>query len=645
MRFIAVVLVIWIRFFQKKTPKSKYLDWNKETFSHSFKDSEPDQITLGISSYFHDSSVTFVKNDEILWAAQEERFNRIKNTNAFPRESMLRAFKDLNISTREISKIVYFEDPNLKFQRIKNQIQSTNFFGSYKIVKENLARIIKYHIFFNRQFTKDLLDIGFSLKQISNSLYFSNHHLSHAISAFKPSPFIESAVVVVDAVGEDDTVSIWHATALQIDRKRSISFPNSLGMFYSAFTHFCGFNVNSGEYKLMGLSPFGIPVYKELILEHVLLKGKNGFFTINPDFLTYENSTEMYSESKLEKLLGLKKREPESMITQEYMNLASSVQEVLNECMIELICYAKKLTGSNNLCLAGGVALNCVANSRIYESKIFEGLWVQPAAGDAGTSLGAAMFFGKKKETSFDPTEDSMKGAFLGSQYSNEEIEEVLQSNQLVYSRLEDENIIENCVSSLQNYRVVGWFQGKMEFGPRSLGARSIIANARDPYGQKRINMKIKFRESFRPFAPALLKKTADHYFRMPKNDKYMLFVAWLKSEFQIKNSKTGNLSDVGLIRSKFPSITHMDYSARLQVVDKCSPIFNLISHSTKKGIPIIVNTSFNVRGEPIVESPLNAIICFMTTEMDDLFIGNFHLKKESQITNQLKYKSQLLID
>jgi len=632
-------VTVYIRLFTSKQSKLASCDWKIPIYGNTeikvrgnlFNSRE---VVLGISSYFHDSSCTIIVNGKIEFAAQEERFTREKNTSAFPHQSIKLGLKTLGLDLNDITTICYFENPQLKFKRIREQIRSISFIAAYKMVKTIFWRLWKFHIRFNSTLKKDLHLCGFSNKFLkSNPIIFSNHHLSHALSAFVPSPFLNANIIVIDAVGEYATTSIWKANNNHITLLRSINFPNSIGMLYSAITYFCGFKVNSGEYKLMGLAPFGKPTYVKLILSNLIEIYSDSSFKINSSFLTYFSGTKIINELRLEKLFGFPRRLPESEIAQEYMDLAASMQEVLNQYVEKLCRYSLELNKSENLCLAGGVALNCVTNGHIDRTSIFQNIWIQPAAGDAGTSLGAAILVATNDYTHKDlgQESDAMQGAFLGTGYSNSEIEEVLQNHSFVYEKLSSEELLERATECIQRNNIVGWFQGRMEFGPRSLGARSIIANPTDPNGQSRINLKIKFRESFRPFAPAMLQNSAEKYFESIRADKYMLFVSFFRPEFRYKVISEGKLNDVSLIRSAFPSVTHVDYSARVQVVDNESPIFDLLLNLEKRDIPMVVNTSFNVRGEPIVESPKNALYCFMATDIDDLFLGNFYITKSKQ--------------
>lgn len=608
----------------------------------------PDAIILGINAYFHDSSAAFVRNAKILWASQEERFDRVKNSSAFPKSSILRGLDYLGLTPESISQITYFENPDIKLDRISRQIKSASLISGSRIVWSNSRRLWRYHLFLRKTLRRDLRALGFSNGQIKN-IRFSEHHLSHAASAFLPSPYKESCIVIADAVGEDQTTTIWKATRTKITLLASLHFPNSLGMFYSAFTYFCGFKVNSGEYKLMGLAPYGEPKFVNLIFSNILFKQPDGSFTINHRFLTYEKSSKIVSQRALEGLFGFPARTPESSITKNYMDLAASVQVVLNEMMLSIVRFARDLSDCRTLCLAGGVSLNCVSNGVISSSRIFDDVWIQPASGDAGTSLGAALLLSdwqsEKNLPVSNQSNTSMLGAFLGSEYDCEQIRESLDFYKLTYEEVSREQMIEECCSAITENRVVGFFQGRMEFGPRSLGARSILANPKDPDGQKRINLKIKFRESFRPFAPAIRNDQVQNYFEEPFGDSFMLRTTLILARFRNTFSRRFELSEVNDLRSQFPSITHVDFSSRVQTVDGFSPLYPLLRRLEDFDIPMVVNTSFNVRGEPIVESPADAINCFLSTDLDDLFIGNFHVKKELQHIDSLKVTSKVNLD
>jgi carbamoyltransferase len=597
------------------------------------------EIVVGICSYFHDSSVTIISEGQIQYAAQEERFNRIKNSSSFPTQSLRKGFEMLAIKPSDVTKIVYYEDPKLKLVRLSNQISSGQPLNSINIIKQNLRRIISIHLLFKYSFSRDLKAVGFTRKlQKSLSVEYSEHHLSHAASAFLPSNFDSACIVVVDAVGEMESTTIWEANREQLRKIASINFPYSIGMFYSAMTYYCGFKVNSGEYKLMGLAPFGTP---NLItrLEKIFKFSDLGVIEINQDCLTYYSTNEIVNINAIEKILGFPKRDPDGPILKHYMDLAASVQKMLNLYMLQICKHAQSLTSQKNLCLAGGVALNCVSNGKLLESGIFDNVWVQPAAGDGGTSLGAAIFNSSVKIHPSDSVDgeklDLMKGSFLGTSYSDTEIEAALEEFRLIFTKVSTKQMLSECAQDIQNQKVIGFFQGRMEFGPRSLGARSILGNPQDPLGQKKINLKIKFRESFRPFAPAMLLKTAQKYFYPHTWDNYMLFTSYIKDVFRSDTSFSGNLDDVNLTRSPFPSITHIDFSSRIQIVSKLSPLYELLKELEKFDLPMVINTSFNVRGEPIVESPKDAVRCFMATDLDSLYIGNYIVRKENQILSR----------
>jgi carbamoyltransferase len=609
-----------------------------------------DEYVLGINAYFHDSSATIVKNGEILWAAQEERFTRKKNDSRFPFMSIARGLKQLNLKHRDISAVIYFENPFEKSLRVSQQLSVLGMRERFKFVYSNAYRLLLHSKLFSLKFRFDLVRSKIFWPCISyNKIFFSNHHLSHAASAFLPSGFNEAAIICIDAVGETTTTSILKGNLDSIQFIRTMSFPNSIGLLYSTFTAYCGFKVNSGEYKLMGLAPFGEPKYKDKILNKIVFLHPDGSFKINSDLLPFSINEPILTRDFIE-YWG---REPRSSkaqgeIEQFYCDVAASIQAVLNDYLVLIANQAKLLTGSENVCLAGGVALNCVANSFLAKQKIFKNIWIQPAAGDSGTSLGAALMY-SAKSNNYDHREsinrkDTMLGSFLGSYYSDNEIQVALNKYGLSYEAMKCNQLIRKVAGSLNDQKIIGHFQNRMEFGPRALGSRSILANPRDPKGQRRINLAVKFRESFRPFAPAMLSETAEKYFDIKIFDPYMLFTWKFKKEYRFNTQRIYDLTDVNLIRSEFPSITHVDYSARVQIVQKNDPLHNLLEVCNEiYDLPMLVNTSFNVRGEPIVESPSDAIECFLTTDIDCLAIGGFWIEKFKQNNlQQIKKKEYL---
>lgn len=607
--------------------------------------------TLGVSSYYHDSAATLLKNDEIICAFQEERFTRIKQDKSFPREAILACLKQANIRFSDINLIAYYEDSELKFERIcetyksnfpKGAISFTKQFSHFSKRKNILSLI------------KDELRSLFP-GEIFPEFYVCQHHLSHAASAFYPSPWETAAVLCVDGVGEWATTSAWLGNSNQIENLFEVRFPHSLGLLYSAFTYYCGFKVDSGEYKLMGLAPYGVPRYVDVIKSKLISIQDDGMFKLNRQFFDYEVGECMISED-FEKLFGGPAREPESQVTQKEMDLAASIQVVTEEVMLGLAKKVKSITNSDYLCLAGGVALNCVSNGKLLKSGLFKQIFVQPASGDAGASLGAALqgyytiFNGKRVS---DGINDKMQGGYLGNEYSNEEVKLALDSYNAKYVYLDDEALIEKTAELLKDNKVIGWVQGRMEFGPRALGGRSIIGNSQSEQMQSVMNLKIKNRESFRPFAPAVLVEEARHWFDLEEISPYMLMVAPVHLNKRCESVKDNNVEGIAKLkirRSIIPAVTHVDFSSRVQTVDgKYNPRFRELikSFSDKTEFPVIINTSFNVRGEPIVESPKDAYRCFMRTEMDCLIVNNYLVIKTEQPEwhEEIDWRTQYALD
>ncbi len=590
---------------------------------------------LGISAFYHDSAITLLKNGEIICALQEERFSRIKQDNRFPRQALLACFKQAEITLKDISYIAYYEDPEIKFERIYTTYKKNfpkgalNFAKQYKrfVARKNIISLIK----------KELTDIF--QEQVLPPFYICQHHQSHAASAFYPSPYTNAAVLCVDGVGEWSTTTAWHGCGTELRSLFDIRFPHSLGLLYSAFTYYCGFKVDSGEYKLMGLAPYGTPRYVDIILKNLITINQDGSFYLNREYFDYEVGNRMITD-KFEVLFGGAAREPESIITNKEMDLAASIQVVTEEIMLMLAKKIKSLTQAENLCLAGGVALNCVANGKLLRSGLFKNIFVQPASGDSGGSLGAAYlcYYKQMQGTrKVDEFSDQMQGAYLGNAYKNSEIQEALNHWGANYQYFEENTLLQKTAELLANNKVIGWFQGRMEFGPRALGGRSILGNPQSQTMQSVMNLKIKNRESFRPFAPAVLAEDAAQWFDLNSSSPYMLIVAPIHANRRKTVNNEHNYSGIEklkLTRSEIPAVTHVDFSARIQTVDgKHNMRFKkLISKfSTITGCPILINTSFNVRGEPIVESPTDAYRCFMRTEMDGLVIGDFLLIKSEQ--------------
>ena len=603
---------------------------------------------IGISAYFHDSAVGLIENGKIIYAAQEERFTRKKHDASFPINALKNLLSFNNLKLSEIDYIVFFEKPFLKFERL---IETYLTFAprGFKQFLFSMPIWLKDKLFMKKEIIKKLriIDSKFNEKKI----FFSEHHLSHAASAFFPSPFESAIVFTADGVGEWATTSVGIGCKNKLTIKKEINFPNSLGLLYSAFTYYIGFKVNSGEYKLMGLAPFGKPIYSEIIKKNLLDIKPDGSFRLNQKYFNYATGFTMTNQN-FYNLFGKKPREPETKIGKFHMNIAASIQKVTEDILIKILTNLKDEYEIENLCLAGGVALNCVANGIILKEKIFKNVWIQPAAGDAGGSIGAALAFwylhlNKKRDVN---SRDDMKGSFLGPNFSDEHIKKSLDKIGAVYRKYKKSEMIKFIAKKLSIGNAVGWFQGRMEFGPRALGARSILADPRNKTMQKQLNLKIKFRESFRPFAPAVLEKHCNNWFNFNGVSPYMLFVSNI-NENKVTNKKTikQSLSIINQKRSAIPGVTHVDYSARIQTVSKSfNNIFSrLISEFYKlTKTPILINTSFNIRGEPIVCSPADAFRCFMGTKLDFLVIEDFVLDKKYQNKDLLKnYREEFNLD
>ena len=592
---------------------------------------------LGISAFFHDSAACILKDGEIIAAAQEERFTRKKHDPNYPHNAIEFVLKYANLKLSEVDKIVFFEKPFLKFERLLETYVAFAPKGFVSFAKA-MPIWIKEKLFQKNLLFNKLKQHDQNYKSDQN-IFFSDHHLSHAASAFFPSPFDEAVVLTADGVGEWATTTVAVGKNNKLEIKKEIHFPHSLGLLYSAFTYYTGFKVNSGEYKLMGLAPYGNPIYEEKVKQLLDLK-EDGTFRLNQKYFNYATGLTMTNKN-FDKLFGQKPRNPKNeKITQFHMDVASSIQKVTEEIMINLVKSIRKEYGINNLCLAGGVALNCVANGKILKEKIFDNIWIQPAAGDAGGSLGAALALwhidlGNKR--SVNPNDD-MKGSYLGPEYNQDEIENDLKIAGANFETLNYDELIDKTAQLLSNEKAIGWFQGRMEFGPRALGSRSILGDPRSDKMQKNLNLKVKYRESFRPFAPSILREDLSTWFDMNVDSSYMLLVANINSDKKIEmTNEQKNLFGIDKLnvkRSKIPAVTHVDYSARVQTVTKNinNRYYDLISKFKEKtGCPVIVNTSFNVRGEPIVNTPTDAFNCFMGTELDYLVIGNCILDKSKQ--------------
>jgi carbamoyltransferase len=594
---------------------------------------------LGISAFYHDSAACLVKDGEIVAAAQEERFTRKKHDARFPENAIAYCLQEGGISIHDLNYITFYEKPFLKFERLLETYLS---FAPRGLVSFWAAMPIwlKEKLFLKDLLRKELARLGDLPRAELPPLLFTEHHQSHAASAFFASPFERAAVLCMDGVGEWATASAWLGEGHRLTPLWEVPFPHSLGLLYSAFTYYTGFKVNSGEYKVMGLAPYGQPKYVKAIYDHLIDIKPDGTFRLNMDYFNYCTGLTMTNE-KFHGLFGGAPRKPESALTQREMDLARSVQEVTEEVMLRLARTLHSETGADALCLAGGVALNCVGNGRILREDPFRKVWIQPAAGDAGGALGAALstwyeYMGRDRKC--DGDSDTMRGSYLGPAYTNGEIERFLQKINAPYTRLTDEKFFDRVADELAAGRVVGWFQGRMEFGPRSLGGRSILGDARNPKMQSMMNLKIKFRESFRPFAPSVLREDVSDYFDLDTDSPYMLLVAPVVERRRVPMTEAQRgLWGIDLLnvpRSDIPAVTHVDYSARIQTVHhETNPRYHrlLRTFKEKTGCAAIVNTSFNVRGEPIVGTPDDAYRCFMRTEMDVLVLENCLLYKTSQ--------------
>ena len=608
---------------------------------------------LGISAFYHDSAAAIVLDGEIIAAAQEERFTRIKHDSSFPHNAVEFVLKFSNLKLSDVDHIVFYEKPFLKFERLLETYVAFAPRGFVQFAKA-MPIWLKEKLFQKKMLLNLLKEHDDNFKD-ENKILFSEHHLSHAASAFYPSPFNEAVVLTADGVGEWATTTVAVGKENKLNIKKEIHFPHSLGLLYSAFTYYTGFKVNSGEYKLMGLAPYGEPKYYNQIKDNLIDIKNDGSFRLNQDFFNYATGLTM-TNNKFHNLFGKKPRNSkQDKITQFHMDIAASIQKVTEDIMLSLASSLRQEFNIPNLCLAGGVALNCVANGKILREKIFDNIWIQPAAGDAGGSLGAALAFWhieQNKVRKISNT-DGMQGSYLGPQYSQQEVERKLNDLGAKFEILNEENLINRTTEDLSNGNVIGWFQGRMEFGPRALGARSIIGDPRSPSMQKNLNLKIKYRESFRPFAPSVIREDLSDWFEMDCESPYMLFVsdvAFNKRRTMTKDEKElFGINKLNVKRSEIPAVTHVDYSARIQTVHKetNSRYYKLLSQFKKKtGCPVLLNTSFNVRGEPIVNTPKDAFNCFMGTELDVLVIGNCYLNKESQIKSLKKdYKNKYEFD
>jgi carbamoyltransferase len=593
---------------------------------------------LGFSAFYHDSAACLINNGKIVVAAQEERFSRKKNDATFPFESIRFCLRHEGISLSNVDYIIFYDKPLLKFERI---IQTTLEYIplGFSLFKKFMPVWLKDKLFQKKIILNSFKEI--KNVNVDNKLFFSDHHLSHASSAYFPSPFDEAIILTLDGVGEWTTSSIYIGKDNDIKKIKEITFPHSLGLLYSSFTYFCGFKVNSGEYKLMGLAPYGNPKYKNIIYEHLIDVLDDGSFNLNMNYFGYCYKDRMIND-KFIKLFGISPRKPEDEVTTIYMDIAASIQAVLEEIIEKIIINTTKLTGIKNIAIAGGVGLNCVVNGKIVEKKIVDNIWIQPASGDSGGAIGAALAFyylGLKEKRNH---KNAMHDTYLGPSYSNKYISKALKSTEFNVERLDDSKLIKKVAILLANKKSIGWFSGRMEFGPRSLGNRSILADPRDKKMQKDLNLKIKFRESFRPFAPSVIESKSRDWFEINIKSPFMLLVSKVKSNKIIKyDNKAIGFKLLNLPKSTIPSVTHVDLTARLHTVSKKTNkrFYNLLTEFERiTGVPILINTSFNIRGEPIVCSPEDAIKCFSGTNLDYLVIENFIVskKKNFKINNYL---------
>ena len=608
---------------------------------------------LGISSYYHDSAATIIIDGKIIAAAQEERFTRIKHDSTYPFNAVNFVLDYAKIKLSEVDSIIFYEKPFLKFERLLETYVAFAPRGFKQFLKA-MPTWIKEKLF-QKKILFDQLKEHDEKFNDENKIFFSDHHLSHAASAFFPSPFQEAIVLTADGVGEWATTTVAVGKGNNLEVKKEIHFPHSLGLLYSAFTYYAGFKVNSGEYKLMGLAPYGSPIYAEKIIKNLIDVKEDGSFWLDQNYFDYATGLTMTND-KFDNLFGQKARDSKKeKLTQFHMDIAASIQKVTEDIMIKIVKSLKEEFNIPNLCLAGGVALNCVVNGKILNSKIFDNIWIQPAAGDAGGSLGAALALwhidqNNPREVNL---EDGMQGSYLGPEYKQSEIEKELDEIGALYQVKNEEDLIDCTAEDLSKGDAIGWFQGRMEFGPRALGGRSILGDPRSEIMQKNLNLKVKYRESFRPFAPSILREDVSDWFEMSNDSQYMLIVANINSKKIIKmteeQKKLFGIDKLNIKRSEIPAVTHIDYSARVQTVSKnTNPKYHqlLKKFKEKTNCPVIVNTSFNVRGEPIVNSPLDAFKCFMGTELDKLVIGNCYLSKDNQNKDlKSEYKEKFELD
>lgn len=608
---------------------------------------------LGISAFYHDSAAALIEDGSLVGAVQEERFTRKKHDSGFPQNAVQYCLDQAGIKLADVDYVAFYDKPFLKFERLLETYLAfaPRGFNSFRMamplwLKEKL---------FQKTLLRDEMKKWQPDFDWQKRLLFGEHHQSHAASAFFPSPFDEAAILCMDGVGEWATTSLGWGQGNKLEMLREIHFPHSIGLLYSAFTYYTGFKVNSGEYKVMGLAPYGEPKFKDLILDKIVDLKEDGTFRLDQQYFDYCTGLRMTND-RFGELFGGKARKPEELLTQHHMDLAASVQAVTEEIVLRLGRSVKKETGAKNICLAGGVALNCVANGKLLREGLFENIWVQPAAGDAGGAVGAAFaayhgFMGQPRK--LNGAQDGMAGSYLGPVFTDDEIATRLTAAGAKFTRLTREQTIEQTAQALADAKAVGWMQGRMEFGPRSLGARSILGDARSPSMQKTLNLKVKYRESFRPFAPAVLREDVEQYFDIKSDSPYMLMVAPVvegrRRAMTAEEEKLFGIDKLNVPRSDIPAVTHVDYSARVQTVHKeTNPAFHdlIEAFKTRTGCSVLVNTSFNVRGEPIVCTPEDAFRCFMGSEIEVLVVGNCFLKKEDQDPAlKLDYKNAFELD
>ena len=608
---------------------------------------------LGISAFYHDSAATILVDGKIIAAAQEERFTRKKHDASYPFNAIEFVLNFAKIKLSDVDQVIFFEKPFLKFERLLETYVAFAPRG-FKSFCMAMPVWLKDKLFQKKMLFNELKRHDNNFND-NKKIFFSDHHLSHAASAFFPSPFEEAVVLTADGVGEWATTTVAIGKGNNLEIKKEIHFPHSLGLLYSAFTYYTGFKVNSGEYKLMGLAPYGVPIYEDKIKNNLIDIKEDGSFHLDQSYFNYATGLTM-TNKKFDNLFGQKVRDAKhEKLTQFHMDIAASIQKVTEDVMIKLIKSLKEEFNISNLCLAGGVALNCVANGKILKEKIFDNIWVQPAAGDAGGSLGAALALWHIDQNNPRKVDhnDSMQGSYLGPEYSQKEIEEHLDKAGAKYEIFKDEELLDKTATDLSKEEAIGWFQGRMEFGPRALGGRSILGDPRSEKMQKNLNLKVKYRESFRPFAPSILKEDLSEWFDINVDSPYMLMVSNINKDKTIEMTEDQKnlfgIDKLNVKRSEIPAVTHVDYSARIQTVHKETneKYFRLIEKFKEKtNCPILVNTSFNVRGEPIVNTPLDAFNCFMGTDLDKLVIGNCYLCKKDQNSSLKKdYTKEFELD